>query len=168
MGRRRLPRREGSSPLARGTLDCAFGVEGFPGLIPARAGNTRRMRRICGCRRAHPRSRGEHVFLTDLLVPPLGSSPLARGTQPRTRLWCGAWGLIPARAGNTSAPIRTLRCARAHPRSRGEHSARWATSTSRRGSSPLARGTPSRSHPHFAQLGLIPARAGNTVMRRAA
>ena len=72
---------EGSSPLARGTLEgVAFGGDFF-GLIPARAGNTALEGNSSGCCRAHPRSRGEHSALMMFLMEHLGSSPLARGTR---------------------------------------------------------------------------------------
>ena len=53
----------GSSPLARGPLQCAPKRIAKSGLIPARAGTTctRRLRsRWCG---AHPRSRGDHCWV---------------------------------------------------------------------------------------------------------
>ena len=50
----------------------------------------------------------------------------------------------------------------AHPRSRGEHCACGRCSLSGRGSSPLARGTPSIGAEAVTPKGLIPARAGNT------
>ena len=71
-------------------------------------------------------------------------------------------GLIPARAGNTYFPVNTRENAWAHPRSRGEHPLNREERITRRGSSPLARGT-LVSEPFIARLvGLIPARAGNT------
>ena len=54
----------GSSPLARGTPFCPVLGEVFPGLIPARAGNTWLLARVLAACRAHPRSRGEHRGLT--------------------------------------------------------------------------------------------------------
>ena len=53
--------REGSSPLARGTLLENATLTGKSGLIPARAGNTARSRWSLEPGRAHPRSRGEHT-----------------------------------------------------------------------------------------------------------
>ena len=51
----------GSSPLARGTRRD-IGLPGrFVGLIPARAGNTRKQILNIRSIRAHPRSRGEHL-----------------------------------------------------------------------------------------------------------
>ena len=71
----------GSSPLARGTRYRCTGYEGFVGLIPARAGNTLPRRVENPRRRAHPRSRGEHVPQAKAGEVSGGSSPLARGTR---------------------------------------------------------------------------------------
>ena len=79
----------GSSPLARGPPRRA--LRRFPrsGLIPARAGTTRRVhgtRRAAG---AHPRSRGDHPLRLSLVLCSRGSSPLARGPHLLT------WGFTP-------------------------------------------------------------------------
>ena len=115
----------------------------------------------------------------------MGSSPLARGTHHPHHHSCGDLGLIPARAGNTMCLTSRLRIGWAHPRSRGEHlldglplnvsggSSPLARGTLRvtvavgplEGSSPLARGTRLIHEEGSAGLGLIPARAGNTVRR---
>ena len=52
--------REGSSPLARGTLWPLRKTLPFRGLIPARAGNTLGLGGLDRLGWAHPRSRGEH------------------------------------------------------------------------------------------------------------
>ena len=70
----------GSSPLARGTPERCLTQQGFLGLIPARAGNTRAAREGRPGARAHPRSRGEHAIAQRRTTAPRGSSPLARGT----------------------------------------------------------------------------------------
>ena len=54
-----------------------------------------------GNRRAHPRSRGEHLKETGIPVDISGSSPLARGTLTIGEFKDLIAGLIPARAGNT-------------------------------------------------------------------
>ena len=72
--------RNGSSPLARGTLEVLFGHKFTPRLIPARAGNTSRPTRSRRWKTAHPRSRGEHQRVTLRAHTRAGSSPLARGT----------------------------------------------------------------------------------------
>ena len=53
---------EGSSPLARGTPRLQPPRWHIMGLIPARAGNTRRGRAKWWWSWAHPRSRGEHTL----------------------------------------------------------------------------------------------------------
>ena len=55
----------------------------------------------------------------------------------------------------------------AHPRSRGEHVTRRCKAGVVIGSSPLARGTLTRSARPLLPARLIPARAGNTTSRRA-
>ena len=92
-----------------------------------------------------------------------GSSPLARGTLISPELNKAAFGLIPARAGNTTAPLSWFRRVRAHPRSRGEHTPEDVISLAVPGSSPLARGTRGSFSLETIGIGLIPARAGNTV-----
>ena len=195
----------GSSPLARGTpgifsLRCRA-----DGLIPARAGNTADSQARSFSRRAHPRSRGEHLKSSRSWKPQEGSSPLARGTllildyQEKTlgliparagntshHACSSAWfsgssplargtlwypvrmapgmGLIPARAGNTSGKAPSASTDRAHPRSRGEHCDSGCRCNSEQGSSPLARGTQIFLKNPPPQLGLIPARAGNTTL----
>ena len=133
--------KSGSSPLARGTLGSSRRTFRVMGLIPARAGNT--ATGWCGreCRRAHPRSRGEHSRRLASVIASMGSSPLARGTPPLRDPMTQLRGLIPARAGNTAkvAPSRCMK--RAHPRSRGEHPTSYPLTTKHMGSSPLARGT---------------------------
>ena len=71
-------------------------------------------------------------------------------------------GLIPARAGNTHPSQCRAPTSRAHPRSRGEHSAVARMHNNLGGSSPLARGTHFLTDLLFGCAGLIPARAGNT------
>ena len=153
----------GSSPLARGTLLSVFNRVREKGLIPARAGNTRRLRRLRGWTGAHPRSRGEHCYWSHRMDDPEGSSPLARGTHPRGRNSLGGSGLIPARAGNTCGSTSGYRTARAHPRSRGEHRPLAIGALPLLGSSPLARGTRIMHKGGTSKSGLIPARAGNTT-----
>ena len=172
----------GSSPLARGTPRRLKPLCDTPGLIPARAGNTRSS---CPCLSgfwAHPRSRGEHspCFFdscritgssplargtppTNSLLPPYqGSSPLARGTPGKISGIIASIGLIPARAGNTGGELFAGGGGGAHPRSRGEHAGRASQTRAQWGSSPLARGTHRLQRTNPLMRGLIPARAGNT------
>ena len=73
--------------------------------------------------------------------------------------------LIPARAGNTSACAAWAASRTAHPRSRGEHDTKTSGEVPRSGSSPLARGTLRGLVRFECYRRLIPARAGNTMMR---
>ena len=133
---------DGSSPLARGTR-LLGGRAGRAGrFIPARAGNTARLRRPTGRPAVHPRSRGEHYARDYNGTQAAGSSPLARGTRAGAGISYLSRRFTPARAGNTPSPPSAATSTPVHPRSRGEHDAD--------GGAPLA--------PHR----FIPARAGNT------
>ena len=72
---------QGSSPLARGTPPLGGQRRPARGLIPARAGNTKRVCSKSSPKWAHPRSRGEHQKFRYPLGKCTGSSPLARGTR---------------------------------------------------------------------------------------
>ena len=111
-----------------------------------------------------------------------GSSPLARGLPGEEAAVEALVGIIPARAGFTSARRRRASSPADHPRSRGVYSRRiaWAAShrdhprsrgvypprrnpiTVTQGSSPLARGLPQKTHRTVGQPRIIPARAGFT------
>ena len=136
----------GSSPPVRGAPHSDARNRRRGGLIPARAGSTRAAR----------------VFIASLL----GSSPIARGARSALIVQHSGSGLIPARAGSTGVHGLSCRFVWAHPRSRGEHSARATTRLSFRGSSPLARGALSSGDNSLELPGLIPARAGSTQLGR--
>ena len=91
-----------------------------------------------------------------------GSSPLARGLLKRVGGHCFSLRIIPARAGFTRSLASGQRFGRDHPRSRGVYSTQREAAPRVRGSSPLARGLPSRLNDlgHTAQD--HPARAGFT------
>ncbi len=155
----------GSSPLARGTHGFAIVGTANQRLIPARAGNTNSIPRVCYAATAHPRSRGEHGKGLRSGHNKSGSSPLARGTRNQGVAKGISARLIPARAGNTRAAPGALMPAAAPPRSRGEHFFTAFSKARRAGSSPLARGTPTQHLYNIAGERLIPARAGNTPGR---
>ncbi len=118
---------------------------------------------MCSVRRAHPRSRGEHVPLVAEGGVQSGSSPLTRGALSPRRATTRAGGLIPAHAGSTLVGSFRETVSWAHPRSRGEHFHTTITPADLLGSSPLTRG----AHVKPARLadtrGLIPAHAGSTI-----
>ena len=153
----------GSSPLARGAHRGGWGVMGWAGLIPARAGSTGSQRRCPGASWAHPRSRGEHLGDEATPDPGLGSSPLARGARLGGADAGADNGLIPARAGSTTVPDGVSRTSPAHPRSRGEHLPGPECRAAVAGSSPLARGAHGLQRVGHPRQRLIPARAGSTA-----
>ena len=113
----------GSSPLARGLLLESEGDGIAPGIIPARAGFTHKVK--CSERnlRDHPRSRGVYSRSCAVSAPLGGSSPLARGLPAGSRGGVTDRRIIPARAGfTTSIGISTLTLTD-HPRSRGVYGA---------------------------------------------
>ena len=97
------------------------------------------------------------------IVAGSGSSPLARGTYQANTTAPVVARFIPARAGNPLRPSVRVRCRWAHLRSRGEHVATGRAAVSVPGSSPLARGTHTVVVAEVGGVGLIPARAGNTL-----
>ncbi len=153
----------GSSPLTRGA-QSADSLSCVPErIIPAHAGSTPRWQ---------------------FPVPgPRGSSPLTRGARRDRQTRLRPQRIIPAHAGSTLASVHAANLDGDHPRSRGEHTGRWAGTLRSMGSSPLTRGAPAsrgspcggrRDHPRsrgehlivFSDLpdndGIIPAHAGST------
>ncbi len=111
----------------------------------------------------HPRMRGEHCNQTaarDLLG---GSSPHARGTHPKRLYPHLRQRFIPACAGNTFWSSFSLGVGPVHPRMRGEHNIPNLGQLRIRGSSPHARGTPSKRLRTANAERFIPACAGNTT-----
>ena len=154
--------RNGSSPQARGTHDWRFWARPNQRLIPAGAGNTCPPSCAARSRAAHPRRRGEHSSDIQEGHEDLGSSPQARGTRVHVRRRHGGDRLIPAGAGNTTAPRMWTRQQTAHPRRRGEHPSNSSQDRPSNGSSPQARGTREARGVSHAPHRLIPAGAGNT------
>ena len=132
------------------------------GLIPAHAGKTNTSHGYALPKRAHPRSRGENVFIVRSFRAWLGSSPLTRGKQLIVSKGGKPYGLIPAHAGKTAVMEGDPLIDWAHPRSRGENSPCTTSWLIRLGSSPLTRG---KRHGVVVVVGfggLIPAHAGKT------
>ena len=153
---------DGSSPLARGTLERLGGAAAVPRFIPARAGNTATPLPDSLTAPVHPRSRGEHFAAFGGTWRVTGSSPLARGTRTSTNTSTNSSRFIPARAGNTRWQRKRSLLSPVHPRSRGEHARAREANPEGSGSSPLARGTRAQVRASEAGARFIPARAGNT------
>ena len=152
----------GSSPLARGLLEIMSHRNKDGGIIPARAGFTLRIRRLGIDTQDHPRSRGVYRWPAGMIVPPSGSSPLARGLREDREGVLVESGIIPARAGFTSGAYTHDAYEADHPRSRGVYATNLPQSQVGIGSSPLARGLQKRLRRRIAAGRIIPARAGFT------
>ena len=152
----------GSSPLARGKLECGGKRVNVNGIIPACAGETAG---ACARSRAepdHPRLRGGNSEASSMRASTLGSSPLARGKQGRGREPVLYRGIIPACAGETGGRRRAGSLRRDHPRLRGGNGRGPRRPNSRAGSSPLARGKPEMYRDTLRGIRIIPACAGET------
>ena len=114
--------------------------------------------------RDHPRSRGEYLNTINNLYLNVGSSPLARGILKNDQLDKDYSGIIPARAGNTCFFLKVCCQDWDHPRSRGEYLIKVDGTLTALGSSPLARGILLFQAAKVPEMGIIPARAGNTPL----
>ena len=131
---------QGSSPLARGLQIGELKARNYDRIIPARAGFTEPMTFSVSSVEDNPRSRGVYKSCVHLSFTVAGSSPLARGLRRGSGNIIPGNRIIPARAGFTSAPTRSARPRRDHPRSRGVYLMKCLALRAAAGSSPLARG----------------------------
>ncbi|EGQ73021.1 hypothetical protein HMPREF9062_2123 [Actinomyces sp. oral taxon 448 str. F0400] len=136
--------RGGSSPLARGLPRSGSCRASWSRIIPARAGFTTGRTQSAPHPEDHPRSRGVYDHPQTRLLRRDGSSPLARG-------------LLTA---NQISHVRV----KDHPRSRGVYLVILVLSIISSGSSPLARGLQPRRGAPTRGRGIIPARAGFTLL----
>ena len=116
-----IPEVKGSSPLSRGILLGMMLPPRGSRIIPALAGNTEGVLQPCVDAGDHPRSRGEYPLTWRIQLPSEGSSPLSRGIRRSPRQDVPRRRIIPALAGNTSAPESQSPSRWDHPRSRGEY-----------------------------------------------
>ena len=152
----------GSSPLTRGKRLLVLDRIAARRLIPAHAGKTPCRAPSSLALRAHPRSRGENPRTAASAGYCAGSSPLTRGKHGGGRGLSRPVGLIPAHAGKTALTSEKSAWFPAHPRSRGENSAKGTNGEPAEGSSPLTRGKRSVRASPSPPSGLIPAHAGKT------
>ena len=135
------------------------------GIIPARAGFTRRPVAPRSSTSDHPRSRGVYPNPLHEVGLAGGSSPLARGLPWLTEGRDSWTRIIPARAGFTPTTALTTSANSDHPRSRGVYCSGLSRRAVSRGSSPLARGLHVRTLDGTVITRIIPARAGFTRYR---
>ena len=154
----------GSSPLARGLPFTRPPRNSSTRIIPARAGFTPDAPTAPTSPTDHPRSRGVYLAVTVGTATIAGSSPLARGLRRLLRPPRMRRRIIPARAGFTLGDFPPLLSPGDHPRSRGVYAPAVVSMLIRVGSSPLARGLPIIQRRAIADGGIIPARAGFTLV----
>ena len=135
-------------------------------LIPACAGKTPPPRLSGYWVGAHPRVCGENRPVNIRLVEQVGSSPRVRGKllhglDPQVEA-----GLIPACAGKTLRARRRSHALQAHPRVCGENFWVIPVGINPYGSSPRVRGKHGAVLGQGVDVGLIPACAGKTKLRR--
>ena len=152
----------GSSPRVRGTLGQDPARGGYPGIIPACAGNTTWISSLRSMARDHPRVCGEHKSVCTPPTSCSGSSPRVRGTRRGPVQERVQRGIIPACAGNTGAYHNEGAVMRDHPRVCGEHIVWTDDNTGLEESSPRVRGTQQLVKTVGDIVGIIPACAGNT------
>ena len=112
----------------------------------------------------HPRSRGVYAPPHARFTIMYGSSPLARGLPAEQDKQLVQDRIIPARAGFTSCTYAGRGVRRDHPRSRGVYHFPVPSVPVFPGSSPLARGLLLCDRVSVRGEGIIPARAGFTVV----
>ena len=113
-------KKNGSSPLARGTEHRRQINRGAMRFIPAGAGNRCVLRRSPQIITVHPRWRGEQSMSQTCALLCFGSSPLARGTGWTMGRTPKLIRFIPAGAGNSVNATARSPPATVHPRWRGE------------------------------------------------
>ena len=152
----------GSSPRVRGRLRRSCRCRGVAGLIPAGAGQTAGSSPRWRASGAHPRGCGADLLGGSRSLRLWGSSPRVRGRHLKREILVGAFGLIPAGAGQTPPAKPSRSWPRAHPRGCGADTGQrlWAQFT--QGSSPRVRGRRRRVGRCRRRRGLIPAGAGQT------
>ena len=101
------------------------------------------------------------------MSPRAGSSPHTRGARMSRDVEVPDTGIIPAYAGSTLTRRPAAISNRDHPRIRGEHLVGAWPDRRLRGSSPHTRGALAQPGFEFADVGIIPAYAGSTRLKRA-
>ncbi len=109
--------------------------------------------------------RGERGISSDGIWTFAGSSPRARGTRDRSVFRRPSARFIPACAGSALSQPVPPAPPTVHPRVRGERKPGLSTPEYYAGSSPRARGTPSRRRQPHQQARFIPACAGNATKK---
>ncbi len=153
-------RDEGLSPRVRGSRRAATAPCGFPGSIPAGAGEPQRHHRRHGREGVYPRGCGGADLRSEITTWGLGLSPRVRGSHLALDGVEALLGSIPAGAGEPSSGMTRLRRSRVYPRGCGGARTWPIRARSSGGLSPRVRGSRVRGHAAPGAVGSIPAGAG--------
>ena len=151
----------GSSPRVRGTPIQVNSAHALVRIIPACAGDAKRVSNIGKMAPDHPRVCGGRFSSTITVHYSAGSSPRVRGTRALLHVAEALHRIIPACAGDASCLACGLCGIADHPRVCGGRTASARVTSASSGSSPRVRGTPLRSPPRLLQDRIIPACAGD-------
>ena len=158
---------DGSSPRVRGKLGVLDHSRHLGRIIPARAGQTRRVQIIAVAAPDHPRACGANDTAGITSSATHGSSPRVRGKQADDIYSAYHARIIPARAGQTLSIASVICIYPDHPRACGANLTALIALLTSDGSSPRVRGKPVGRGEYDAIARIIPARAGQTTVRRA-
>ena len=111
----------------------------------------------------HPRACGANFRPVSRGCSRFGSSPRVRGKRCKLRQLKQQIRIIPARAGQTHERKEMQKRASDHPRACGANQGAPADPWSQDGSSPRVRGKRDARHVRAGRVGIIPARAGQTL-----
>ena len=153
----------GLSPRVRGNPAPAVAVLLGNGSIPARAGEPRKRWRGTFPCRVYPRACGGTAIEKALHEVVAGLSPRVRGNRHHAGCGVRQSGSIPARAGEPCRAGGRIGAARVYPRACGGTGLTLAGSVRQAGLSPRVRGNHEEGQAHPADVGSIPARAGEPL-----
>ena len=156
----------GPSPRVRGKPHASTGQYSDQGSIPARAGETCSRLGKATERRVHPRACGGNDILRRGHIAGQGPSPRVRGKHRSPIERVLSTRSIPARAGETQIPLRSQGRWRVHPRACGGNPCMATESAKMMGPSPRVRGKRTYLTLVSGIWRSIPARAGETLLRR--
>ena len=132
-------------------------------IIPAHAGQTRRVERAAFLITDHPRACGANCFSRGPTQRPTGSSPRMRGKQYAVLQLLLVLRIIPAHAGQTWWSRRGSGRLPDHPRACGANDSGVTSASERCGSSPRMRGKRQHRQVRADHERIIPAHAGQTA-----
>ena len=137
-----------------------------PRIIPAHAGQTSDYFSSEIISSDHPRACGANLIVFGVVHTHLGSSPRMRGKLEVKEFKSTATRIIPAHAGQTSTLGMTVVRPSDHPRACGANFATLVGSQLQNGSSPRMRGKHVHACGPSASRRIIPAHAGQTLLKR--